>query len=109
VPKRAQAEKQLPAFDLKASRVARKITQNKAKEILSTSQASITRWEKDGSMPSIYRKYWELYWRVEDVEQSKKKPDTSRKSKGDSKPTSRRTHSAGERGESDTLPSGTKQ
>jgi transcriptional regulator with XRE-family HTH domain len=85
VPKRAEAEKALPAFDLKAARQARRITQNQAKELLCTSQASITRWEKEGTMPLIYRKYWELHWSTEDAKQSKTKPNVAGKSASDTK------------------------
>lgn len=66
MPKRAEAEKELPPYDLKAERKKRKITQLVAMEILCCSQPSITRWEQTGKLPLIYRKYWELYWHVED-------------------------------------------
>lgn len=79
MPKRAQAEKELPAFDLKAERSARKLSQMATAEILCTSQGSITRWEKDGSMPLIYRKFWELYWQLEDSKQPVKEPSKKRK------------------------------
>lgn len=72
MPKRAVSEKQLPAFDLKNMRIARKLSQMACAGILCTTQGSITRWEKDGSMPLIYRKYWEAYWKIIDMEAAKK-------------------------------------
>lgn len=71
MPKRADNEKELKPFDLKAARKSRKLSQISVADLLATSQASITRWERDGNMPLIYRKYWNLFWEVEDVKAQK--------------------------------------
>jgi transcriptional regulator with XRE-family HTH domain len=62
MPKRSEAERELPAFDLKAARESKGITQERAAELLFASQSSIARWEGDGRLPRIYREYWALYW-----------------------------------------------
>jgi DNA-binding XRE family transcriptional regulator len=73
MPKRSEAESELPAFDLKAARESKGITQAKTADILSASQSSIARWESDGRLPLIYRKYWELYWQHNKPERRKPK------------------------------------
>lgn len=62
MPKRSIADKDLKPFDLKAEREAKRLTQADAAELLCASQASIARWESDGTLPRIYRKYWQLHW-----------------------------------------------
>ena len=62
MPRRSDVERDLPAFDLKGARESKGITQAKTAEILSASQSSIARWESEGTLPLIYRKYWALYW-----------------------------------------------
>lgn len=61
VPKRSDESRKLPAWDLKAQREKHSYTQIQAAEILCTTQASVARWEADGNIPLIYRKYWEIY------------------------------------------------
>lgn len=55
------------AFDLKAARKVRGLSQTAVAGILCTTQPSIARWESEGSMPAIYRKAWEQHWRLEDA------------------------------------------
>lgn len=54
------------AFDLKAARKMRGLSQTQVAEILCTTQPSIARWEIAGNMPAIYRKAWLLHWRIQD-------------------------------------------
>lgn len=54
--------KELLAFDMRAERVARCLTQDQVAEILHTSKASISRWETGTLIPLIYLCYWRLYW-----------------------------------------------
>lgn len=61
------------AFDFKAARKARKVSQQKAAEILHATQPSISRWETDGSMPDVYKMAWLLYWQLEDSTNGKTK------------------------------------
>lgn len=72
MPKRSDAEKELPKFDLKAAREAKGITQEAAAELLAASQSSIARWESDGSLPLVYRRLWELHWQIN--KPAKRKP-----------------------------------
>jgi len=55
----------LPAFDLKAARKAKNLSQVKVAEILCTSQPSVARWEAAGNLPAIYRKAWNSHWQLE--------------------------------------------
>jgi DNA-binding XRE family transcriptional regulator len=73
MPRRSETEAELPAFDLKAARESKGITQAKAATILAASQSSIARWESDGRLPLIYRKFWELYWTHNKPERRKPK------------------------------------
>lgn len=79
MPKRAKAEKGLPPFDLKASREAQGLSQQKTAAILCASQGSVARWEADGNAPLIYRKYWDLYWSVNRGNKRKTKVSASKK------------------------------
>lgn len=69
MPKRSAKDKALPAYDLRADREAKDLSQVETAAILCCGQASVARWERDGSLPLIYRKYWQLYW----LHQPKKK------------------------------------
>lgn len=60
MPKRSAAERDQPAFDLKAAREAQGMNQSECADFLFASQASVARWEADGSLPQIYRAYWNL-------------------------------------------------
>lgn len=60
--RRSPKESELPAFDLRAAREAKSLTQVAVSILLCASQSSVARWENDGTLPLIYRKYWELYW-----------------------------------------------
>lgn len=71
MPKRSN-EKPEP-WDLKAQREKHSYTQSQAAEILCTTQASVARWEADGTTPTIYRKYWEIYHHNQKVKAAAKK------------------------------------
>lgn len=57
----------LAAFDLKAARKVRGLSQSKTAEILCATQPSVARWESDGNMPEVFRKVWLLHWQLEDM------------------------------------------
>lgn len=63
MPKRNEAGRELPHFDLRAAREARKMTQVEAAELLCTTQGTVARWEATGQMPLLERRYWALHWR----------------------------------------------
>lgn len=71
MPKRS--DKKPAPWDLKAQREKHSYTQTQAAEILCTTQATIARWEADGTTPMIYRKYWEIYHHAKKVQKAKKK------------------------------------
>lgn len=56
----------LAAFDLKAARKMRGLSQIQTATILCTTQPSVARWEADGNMPEAFRKLWALHWQQED-------------------------------------------
>lgn len=56
----------LAAFDLKAARKVRGLSQAKTALILCATQPSVARWEAQGNMPEVFRKVWALYWQLED-------------------------------------------
>lgn len=60
------SREKLPAFDLKAARETRNLSQAAAATILCTTQASVSRWEAAGNLPAIYRKAWVQHWQVEE-------------------------------------------
>lgn len=66
MPKRNKSEAELPAFDLRAQREARSMSQTDVGKLLHSHQTSIARWERDGNMPAIYRMAWTLHWKLED-------------------------------------------
>jgi predicted transcriptional regulator len=55
------------AFDLKAARETRKLSQAEVAAILCTTQASVSRWESSGELPAVYRKTWDQHWKLEDL------------------------------------------
>jgi transcriptional regulator with XRE-family HTH domain len=57
----------LAAFDLKAARKVRGLSQIKVAEILCATQPSVARWESDGNLPDVFRKVWLLHWQLEDM------------------------------------------
>jgi DNA-binding transcriptional regulator YiaG len=63
MPKRSETDKALPAWDLKAARETKGLTQIETAALLSAAQSTIAKWEADGRVPKIYRDYWELYWK----------------------------------------------
>lgn len=67
MPRRAVREKDLVAFDLKAERKKRELSQEETAEIMCASQASIARWEASGQCPAVYRKAWTQHWELEDA------------------------------------------
>lgn len=58
-----KAEKPI-AFDLKAAREAVGLSQSDTARLLHASQASVSRWEIDGTLPPLCVDYWSLYWSV---------------------------------------------
>lgn len=56
----------LAAFDLKAARKLRGLSQVKVAQILCTTQPSVARWEAQGNMPEVFRKVWDLHWQLAD-------------------------------------------
>lgn len=64
MPRLSKQQASLPAFDLKAAREKRELTQMQTAQLLFTTQSTIARWEHDGDAPEIVRAYWDLYWRV---------------------------------------------
>lgn len=76
MPKKTAAAKELPQFDLRAAREARGLTQVEVAELLCTTQGTVARWEADGSLPALERKYWSLHWKhtkAPKVKQSKRR------------------------------------
>jgi transcriptional regulator with XRE-family HTH domain len=55
----------LAAFDLKAARKMRGLSQMQTAEILCVTQPSVARWEANGNMPDVFRKVWGLHWQLE--------------------------------------------
>lgn len=64
MPRLSKQQAALPAFDLKAAREKRDLTQMQTAVLLFTTQSTIARWENDGDAPQLVRAYWDLYWRV---------------------------------------------
>jgi len=89
------------AFDFKAARKARKVSQEQAAQILHATQPSISRWEADGTMPEVYKMAWLLFWQLEDSKDVtiKRRREASRKGK-DKKTRARRTDTYGEKSRS---------
>lgn len=61
MPRRSEEHGKLPAYDLKATRERMGLKQAAMAELLSAGQSSIARWESEGSLPLIYRKFLELH------------------------------------------------
>lgn len=61
MPKRGANQKEAAPYDLKATRERLSLTQAEMAKLLEAGQSSIARWEAEGSIPLIYRKYLELY------------------------------------------------
>jgi DNA-binding XRE family transcriptional regulator len=59
--KRGENQKQAAPYDLKATRERLSLTQKEMAALLESAQSSIARWESEGTLPLIYRKYLELY------------------------------------------------
>lgn len=55
----------LAAFDLKAARKMRGLSQVETAFILCVTQPSVARWEASGNMPDVFRKVWALHWQLE--------------------------------------------
>jgi transcriptional regulator with XRE-family HTH domain len=87
------------AFDLKADRKMRKLSQQQVAEILFVGQSTVARWEIDGSMPQAARRLWELYWIVVTnpirSDDSESKAHSDDKNKNGRSRSSRRKGSAG--------------
>lgn len=63
MPRLSKQHQRLPAFDLKAEREKRDMTQAECAVFFFTTQATIARWESSGDTPQIHREYWALYWK----------------------------------------------
>lgn len=63
MPKRGSNQKAAAPYDLKATRERLSLTQKDMAVLIESAQSSVARWESDGSLPLIYRKYLELYER----------------------------------------------
>lgn len=70
------------AFDLKASREIRNLSQADVAAILCTTQASVSRWESSGGLPAIYRKAWDQHWKLEDLANGETNRPTSKRAAG---------------------------
>lgn len=68
-----RAKEQVVPFDLKAAREALALSQIDTAKILHTTQSSVSRWEIDNTIPTIYKEYWLLYWKVNKKPAPKKK------------------------------------
>lgn len=92
----------LAAFDLRAARKLRGMSQVAVAQILCTTQPSVARWEAQGNMPEVFRKVWDLHWQLADgadvsiakierkhgaLRASKRKTNVSDVSSGNSKST----------------------
>lgn len=62
----------LAAFDLKAARKMRGLSQAATAEIICATQPSVARWELQGNLPEVFRKVWNLHWQLEDMKGGKK-------------------------------------
>lgn len=85
MPKRNEAFDKLPAFDMRAKREEKKLTQTQCAAILCVSQGTLAKWESNGAVPQIYRSYWELYWNAMPKAAKQPKP-TKGKGKGKAQP-----------------------
>ena len=65
MPKRRTNQKAAAPYDLKATRERLSLTQKDMAQLLESGQSSIARWESEGSLPLIYRKFLDLYERHE--------------------------------------------
>lgn len=90
----------LAAFDLKAARKVRGLSQVKTAEILCTTQPSVARWEAQGNMPEVFRKLWDLHWQVIGDKTNDARPNKragkSSKSRSKVRRSTRRTRSSTE-------------
>lgn len=71
----------IAAFDLKAARQTRGVSQLEAAEILCTTQPSVSRWEAEGNMPAVYRKVWMQHWQLEKLTHGKHDKRTDKRSR----------------------------
>jgi transcriptional regulator with XRE-family HTH domain len=81
MPKRSN--KEVAAFDLKAEREKRNLSQEQTAEVLFQSQGTISRWEISGQTPELARAYWNLFWSIEDAKHDEKKSAPTGRVKGD--------------------------
>lgn len=59
--KRGANQKAAAPYDLKAVRERLQLTQKDMATLLEAGQSSVARWEAEGTLPLIYRKYLDLY------------------------------------------------
>lgn len=72
----------IAAFDLKAARESRKLSQDAVAAILCTTQASVSRWESAGTLPAVYRKAWDQHWQLEDLLNGETNRTTAKRAAG---------------------------
>lgn len=77
MPRRSSANENAVAFDLKAQRMMRKLSQQAVATLLCSAQSSVARWEKEGNMPLAYRRIWELHWSLEDMKYEQESSKTT--------------------------------
>lgn len=68
--RRSAKDNDAPAFDLKADRKKRGISQVEAAKILCVTQPTVARWEQSGGMPHVYRVIWNIHWHQEQTSES---------------------------------------
>jgi DNA-binding transcriptional regulator YiaG len=73
VPKRSkQLADAMSAFDFRAAREAKSMSQYDAAELLKVNQSSISRWEVSGAVPMLAQMAWGLHWQVKAMQEGKK-------------------------------------
>lgn len=61
MPKLSKTAEKLPKYDLLAVREKLDLSQQEMAELISASQASVARWETEGTAPKLVRDYLALY------------------------------------------------
>jgi len=74
VPKRSkELADAMSAFDFRAARESKSMSQHQAAELLQVNQSSISRWEVSGAVPMIAQMAWKLHWQVKSMQEGKAK------------------------------------
>jgi hypothetical protein len=98
----------LAAFDLKAARKMRGLSQAAAADILCATQPSIARWEAQGNLPEVFRKVWAMHWQLEAVKSKMAGGNTDLK-KLKLEVSKRALHSSTRKTDMSDVPAGTKE